>query len=322
MEPLSKLFWTLILIALFGAFGGFLYGHQQNGLVLAKLDRPRKQLELGWIGDCLVGVGGGIAIFLIIPTQALIGGGNVAQEVKILALATVGGFGGSAILNMALSVTVKDIRDRLDRHDATERNDALLLNLVDKQLSDTGSEVSESELDAVVKGASSRAHAAAFVITKQARHMAWRAGNLGVVKRTIPIFEKLVETNHGQGEHRYHAQLGYALKDQDNPKKSDLERAKTELERAIELYGTPSSPLYQLNWAICTMMIEEREGVERSDDLVRNRIVVALRTIHELPSENFRQKLWNYVFEQGSVPQRWCERNGVSREDLTQSTGA
>jgi hypothetical protein len=91
----------------------------------------------------------------------------------------------------------------------------------------------------------------------------------GMLERTIPLFQALTESKYGQEFHRYHAQLGYALKDHaleddNHPKTSELREARDSLNKAIELWQNqhPNSislpSLYCFNWAECEAELLEK----------------------------------------------------------------
>ena len=77
----------------------------------------------------------------------------------------------------------------------------------------------------------------------------WKTGKKRM-ERTIPIFEALIEGDP-QKDHRYHGNLGWALKDSEVP---DYPRAEKELSNAIrlrDLDGDSGWLFYEANRAIC-----------------------------------------------------------------------
>ncbi|HEY9622414.1 MAG TPA: hypothetical protein V6C78_18795 [Crinalium sp.] len=94
----------------------------------------------------------------------------------------------------------------------------------------------------------------------------------GMLERMIPLFQALTESKYGQEFHRYHAQLGYALKDHaleddDAPKISELSDARNSLNQAIELWKQQhphckSLPaLYCFNWAECEAALTDESSL-------------------------------------------------------------
>ena len=115
-----------------------------------------------------------------------------------------------------------------------------------------------------------------FQIFTQARKVRtdnWHS-NIPLMERTIPVFEALIE-NETEGEfHRNHAQLGYALKDQQEP---DWSRAKTELEKAIELRDKENQSgylMYEFNHAICVIKLDQEFSQGNSSSSSNREIIL------------------------------------------------
>jgi tetratricopeptide (TPR) repeat protein len=127
----------LLVIATSGAFGGLLYTLQSGKLQLPYIsnttnsspiseqtfeDNPRstltqhqltasaqmggKTLHPGCIADCLIGIGGAFAVFLLIPNSDTLGktdGKLSLLDIELLATTLVGGYGGRFLLDRAVN---------------------------------------------------------------------------------------------------------------------------------------------------------------------------------------------------------------------------
>lgn len=78
-------------IAGVGAFGGVIYGARAGEV--KRLQMERDKIQLGWVGDCLFGVAGGYAVFLIVPGKFDIDPLQGLECVKMVAVAMIGGYG-------------------------------------------------------------------------------------------------------------------------------------------------------------------------------------------------------------------------------------
>ncbi len=322
-----------------GALGGMLFGYRNRGLVFPFWMPERKHsLDLGFFADCIFGAAGAIVVFIIIPLDLKDGGAtavHIAHQLKLLAVAFIGGYGGPAMMDVALSRTLKDVAERteqvaqqteavktkLDLQEKQQALDIKALEYVDIQLSDTMQPIPSEDLIAAIKLASPAALENIFQRAKETRHQAWlrkQAGNEShqLTERTVPIFQGLLASRYGANRHRYHANLGYALKDQEDP---DWAKARDSLEQAITLLeetGRPMSPFYHFNWALCAIELDSRrESPRRSDPSIQKAIVAALQQgrrfwkLEHAISENERVRLW-------------LDRNALSLEaiGITQGT--
>jgi hypothetical protein len=133
-----------------------------------------------------------------------------------------------------------------------------------------GGEVTQDELVDALRRAPKADKVNAFYAAREMRRTNWRGGDKSLVARTIPIFEALVECDERGVFHRTHAELAYALKDQQTP---DVERALKEIEQAIAIRG-PKQEIrywpYELTRAWGKIKIDPayRSGARSSDDLI------------------------------------------------------
>ncbi len=324
----------VVAMAFAGTLGGVLFGYRQEGLVFPFWEQRtrRRTLNLGFIADCVWGASGALVVFVIIPLDLTSGSGVAAQmthNIKLLAIAFIGGYGGPAVMDLALSRTFKDLADRTEqvaqqtedmqsKLDKREQQDALdikALEYVDIQLSDTMAPAPEHELVAAIREASPAALENIFQRAKETRHHAWLLKQRGeeshqMTERTIPIFMGLLGSHYGNQRHRYHAQLAYALKDQDKP---EWEKAKEALENATKLLeesNRPMSPYYKFNWALCAIELDVPvRPSQRSSSELREAVAEALRV-----ACNF-WKLKAAVLNNESIG-AWLKRNRLSYEAL------
>lgn len=139
VRPLEKETQFLIAISVSGAFGGLLYALQTGKLQLPytientasnsvsnqafidnsnlttskdeslKLSEPinGRSLSLGCISDCLIGIGGAFAVFLLVPNSDTLVKANDADihplDIELLATTIVGGYGGRFLLDRAVN---------------------------------------------------------------------------------------------------------------------------------------------------------------------------------------------------------------------------
>jgi hypothetical protein len=132
-ESLWLRFWAYTLVIIGGAHGGLIYGISRNrGVIIPhfqdqqdKADKTTFQkLDLGWLGDVLVGIGGGIIIFNLVPQtnpdiieslfQSSADFGKIASLLmKVLALSLIGGFAGISLFDEAakrISQELEEVR--------------------------------------------------------------------------------------------------------------------------------------------------------------------------------------------------------------------
>jgi hypothetical protein len=127
--------WAYFLVIIGGAYGGLIYGISRNrGVIIPHFQDQQdkadsttfKKLDLGWLGHILVGIGGGIIIFNLIPQtdpdifaqlfQSSADFGKIASLLmKVLALSLIGGFAGISLFDEAakrISQELEDVRSQ------------------------------------------------------------------------------------------------------------------------------------------------------------------------------------------------------------------
>lgn len=124
----------------------------------------------------------------------------------------------------------------------------------------------------------------------------------------MAIFRALIAADINGKYHRNYGELGYALKDKDNP---DWREAEVQLTRAIELRGaqrTHGWGYYEANRALCRIQLDTASDAQSTEPQVRERIVADLRVAAGCP-----ECAW--AFEAPAV-QQWMQRNELTRADL------
>ncbi len=266
---------VFLFIVLAGAFGGLLYTARDSGIEFPHRDPEHKHiLKLGWIADCAFGIAGAFVVFLILPTEIATNAQtkslsdivSTVDLIKLLAIALVGGYGGRSLVDRALANLTKDVEEA--KENAKEAKEKLVqiqeTDTVARELThlhlDGGEEEQDlSKLKTSIKKASRSARFEIFKEARKVREANWK-NNVALMKRTIPVFEALIENESGEKYHRNHGQLGYAIKDQieDGEAKTDWKRALDELNNAINLRnkeGIKGFKMYEFNRAMCRIKL-------------------------------------------------------------------
>lgn len=123
MEPIVKL---LITVAISGALGGFVFGLRASSSYKTRIPFSGKTVELGFIGDILVGVAASLAVFSIVG--ALVGSEMTANStgdwfIKVIALGVLSGFSGIRLLSGMSTKLIRRISEIDERIDQVERTD-------------------------------------------------------------------------------------------------------------------------------------------------------------------------------------------------------
>ena len=248
---------TLVLI-FSGIMGGVVYSILVNG----RVEMPRfianrgDQFESGLFGDILLGIAGAVVLdFLTQSTESF----AATTSIQVAAVGLIGGYGGRALLQFALSRMFSDIKvleeDRQQQLKAAYQGqtEAMAgLQVIDQLQTQiqSGLTISElAELTAAIRSAPAGVRRQVFDLARDFR----RTAKLSEVtqpriERTIPIFEALIDAAPDQ--HAYYAEAAFAYKDAGSP---DLFKAIQYLDKAIELRGDRHQPdtwKYELSRAI------------------------------------------------------------------------
>jgi hypothetical protein len=219
----------------------------------------------------------------------------------------------SALVNRVEKTTreVKQVNKKLEELEKQTELDAAALSLAQRQLNPSNDipPVLQEQLSDAIKVTSRPIRVQIFNQAQNTRNENWRT-NKAKMELAIPIFRALVESDTERKFHRNHAQLGYALKDQESP---DLAAAEAELTKAIELRGPWEDNgwlFYEFNRAICRIMQDEafRSGQPSKPD-VRDKILTDLRAVaqHDLKKQ--------LILDSPDI-KKWMSQNGLTRNDL------
>ncbi len=132
-------FWAYSLVIIGGAHGGLIYGISRNrGVIIPHFQSQQRKadsttftkLDLGYLGDMLVGIGGGIIIFNLIPQtdpdifvslfKNSTDVGKIASLLmKVLALSLIGGFAGISLFDEAAKRISQELEEVRSQANAT-----------------------------------------------------------------------------------------------------------------------------------------------------------------------------------------------------------
>ena len=203
------------------------------------------------------------------------------------------------------------LASKVDKLQEQAELDARALSLVQRQLNpgadDSG--ISQEEMNAAIQAASPPARNQAFFMAQEVRSENWRDWETKPrMARTIRIFRALSDTD--DSNHAYHAQLGFALKDQREP---DDEEALSELTKAIERRGSWREHgwlFYEFNRAICRIRLDQASRPNlRSDEATKNAIIDDLYSASHAPA-------LDELIQKDATISNWLQFNDVAMESI------
>jgi len=271
---------TLYLsLVLAGALGGLLYSILLDGeLELPSWSKKNpNNLNPGFLGEIFVGIGGSLIAYKFLPQEL----GKPGLEITIFVTGLVGGYGGKAILDAALSKVIDRIKtadlakEKAESQAKELEEKTYIRNLVNQQIQEGLNQSELSELKEKLEAASDDVKERAFNLAHDARSLGRRTLTFkDRVNRTIPIFEALVASDNNNPS--YNAELGYAYISSQPP---DLNQAISYLDRAIELRIPGSSTegdswKYEMNRAIARIGLGNSQS---RDDILKDLFAVEQR---------------------------------------------
>jgi predicted chitinase/uncharacterized membrane protein YeaQ/YmgE (transglycosylase-associated protein family) len=271
---------TLYLsLVLAGALGGLLYSILLDGeLELPSWSKKNpNNLNPGFLGEIFVGIGGSLIAYKFLPQEL----GKPGLEITIFVTGLVGGYGGKAILDAALSKVIDRIKtadlakEKAESQAKELEEKTYIRNLVNQQIQEGLNQSELSELKEKLEGASDDVKKIVFNLAHDARSLGRRTLTFkDRVNRTIPIFEALVASDNNNPS--YNAELGYAYISSQPP---DLNQAISYLDRAIELRIPGSSTegdswKYEMNRAIARIGLGNSQS---RDDILKDLFAVEQR---------------------------------------------
>lgn len=204
---------------------------------------------------------------------------------------------------------VKQVNRKLEEFQKQAELDATALSLTQRQLNPSNDipAITQEQLSDAIKAASRPVKVQTFNQAESIRSENWRE-NKAKMELTIPIFMALIQSDIEGIFHRNHAQLGFALKDQQIP---NWAKAEAELNKAIEIRGAWEENgwvFYEFNRAICKIKQDEAFMLGRaSKKEVRERIIADLKAVAK---SDIKHLLRNPDIE------KWMEQNQLTLKDL------
>jgi hypothetical protein len=264
-----------------GAFLGFLFGiprsvaaQQADASTAASSPHfaPNTNLEQisDWLTKILVGVGlvqvhqvGAAVSDLADGIAPGLGQHGNAVATTLMISFSITGFVSAYLFTrlrlqsaFELAAAIKQaVKERADTETAA-------IALVQKQLSPGGDDrPSLEEMTQALKAATPGIRAQAYFLAREQRRENWRGEQASedpaVVALAVPVFKSLIACDPEEHFYRLRGQLGYALKDQDQP---DFAGAKMALEEAIQLRPEHDrTHRYEFNLAYCEIALD-RQG--------------------------------------------------------------
>jgi predicted chitinase/uncharacterized membrane protein YeaQ/YmgE (transglycosylase-associated protein family) len=273
---INPLYLSLVLA---GALGGLLYSILLDGeLELPSWSKKNpNNLNPGFLGEIFVGIGGSLIAYKFLPQEL----GKPGLEITIFVTGLVGGYGGKAILDAALSKVIDRIKtadlakEKAESQAKELEEKTYIRNLVNQQIQEGLNQSELSELKEKLEGASDDVKKIVFNLAHDARSLGRRTLTFkDRVNRTIPIFEALVASDNNNPS--YNAELGYAYISSQPP---DLNQAISYLDLAIELRIPGSSTegdswKYEMNRAIARIGLGNSQS---RDDILKDLFAVEQR---------------------------------------------
>ena len=218
-----------------------------------------------------------------------------------------------------VNTQLKDFGEKAEKANQIEnqfRCDSEVQILVNRQLNPRFPEVSPEKLDEAIKAASDGKQSSIFVEVERIRSENWdNPATKTKMERTIPIFRSLINSTAQQPYYRYYGELGFALKDQQDP---EWKEAETVLSKAIELRGDWQehgawTTYYEFNLAICKIAQDSAfNNGQPSNPTTREAILHNLLTTVESGILT-KEKIKNSTID------KWLSLNDISIEELLPS---
>lgn len=218
-----------------------------------------------------------------------------------------------------VNTQLKDFGEKAEKAQQIENQfqcDSEVQILVNRQLNPRFPEVSPEKLDRAIKAASDAKQSSIFIEAEHIRSENWdKPATKTKMERTIPIFRSLINSTAQQPYYRYYGELGFALKDKQDP---EWKEAETLLSKAIELRGDWQehgawTSYYEFNLAICKIVRDSAfNNGQPSNPPTREAILQNLFTTVE-SGVLTREKIQNSPID------KWLSLNDISIEELLPS---
>ena len=252
-------FFTLLLLCLLGAIGGYLYAVQRR--ISGVEQNPH---EITWF-HCLQGAAGAVIIVNLSPVDLLdnlFTSSGQQLFVKFVALALIGGYAGGALLESSAgqySKIDKSLGELKETTTNIEKTTATRFEGIEEKTGEIqkrqnelaeearkgeearrtaemilrglilGSEKTK-EFERTLEGASPSVRLQIAFLANDCRRQNWEKDK-DVMERALLIFDYLVRTDEAEDNYWWFASLGYCLKDKNEP---DYVAAVEWLDKAIQ----------------------------------------------------------------------------------------
>lgn len=233
---------VVAMVAIMGALGGLLAAHTQGdrGLVWPyhyEGDKPR--YEFGVLGDILLGVAGGIVVFVTVPGDpAGVITERATEMLRFLALPVIGGFGARTLLQKAVDARVgalEEETEKLKRDREAARKGDEARKRVQEYLAATGTaDLDQAALQTLLQDADEGALLDIFEQVKDFRQSREDKRNFADLGRAVPVLEAL-RGSRGPKDHLIDAQIAFIIAKKE-PKAPEAEVIAA-LDRAIASAG-------------------------------------------------------------------------------------
>lgn len=207
---------VVAMVAIMGALGGVLAAHTQGdrGLVWPYRhagETPR--YEFGILGDILLGVAGGIVVFVTVPGDpAAVITERATEMLRFLALPVIGGFGARTLLQKAVDARVgalEEETERLKRDRQAKQQGDEARKRVQEYLAATGEkDLDQAGLRGLLEDADESALLDIFDQVKDFRQSREDKGNFADLGRAIPVLEAL-RGPRGPKDHLIDSQIAF-----------------------------------------------------------------------------------------------------------------
>lgn len=324
-SPLGSLM-DLIVIAMAGSFGGFIYS-LQNGVLSLPHREGEHGVNLGFFANLLFGIAGAIIIFLIVPGSFNFDFHNSFSTdfIKSIATAVLGGYGGLALINNVFSKTLNtEIKQAIEQTVQEQQQvDEQVFQVAEQFFSGNTTNLDERNLSETLKKASPTAKVVLQNMARDVRTQNWR-DNKTQMERAIPVFKALETTDRGD-THGLSAQLAFALKERATP---DYQGALDNLNKAINLRNkenTTGFGFYEFNRAVCLINLDQEfKNRKMTEPNVQSQIIADLRNAfndpqvaERLKKSNDEERAKNKPGDKDIVAIRsWLRINGVAPETV------
>lgn len=316
---------TYGLIALFGAFGGFLYGTRLSALTFPHRKPDSHALHLGFINDLLVGIGGAIVIFLIVPGTFEFDPTKPVEFLRGIATAFLGGYGGYALIDKVLNQKLKEIEEKMEEEKVQSRTEAQLKEWIDSYLREESEKLPKNtdEIAKQIREASLKTQTEILTAAQDARKNAFikfvrqpdakkpeaEREYQQYVEKVFFLFEALANIPDADKYHRIYGQLAFACK---GKLEADYRRALDNIEKAIATrQDQPGGEMYEFNRAICQLMLKKEGKLEESVKFKRNVAQDLIKFAGTKAGQHILPKMLDETNKKPDTIRMWQEDNAV-----------